>query len=468
MHRTTRVLPWSAIIVCIGAFAALTVAAVAGASETPNIVLILGDDQAYADFGFMGNRLVRTPHLDRLAARSAVFTHAYVPSSVCRPSLATLLTGLYPHQHGIHFNHPPDVANRSRADYLIRSVPTLPRLLHEAGYASLQTGKFWEGHFRNAGFDEGMTLARPAACEKPLGLRPHHGNGDAGLTIGRRSMRPIVDFVDRHAGEPMFIWYAPYLPHEPHNAPGPLVEPYADDARVPKHRVRYYANCTWLDETVGQLMAMFDRKGLSDDTLFLFVVDNGWAPQSAPRPGTDRFTVDVRTKRSPFDFGLRTPILIRWDGRIKPGRRESPVSTIDVVPTLLAAAGLGAAISGLPGEDLSAIARGQSRATDRPLFGEIYPGDATSLGRPSQHVQYRWVRSGRFKLIVPHLRDGKAWRRYVDRPALFDVVADPHERNDLSAEPRHAARIAELRRLLDAWWTPGDDSAVPNPPKSGP
>jgi arylsulfatase A len=86
---------------------AIAAASVLVAAKRPNIVMIIPDDQTYSDFGFMGNALVDTPNLDRLAAQSATFVNGYVPSSVCSPSLATLLTGLYPHQSGIHYNHPP-------------------------------------------------------------------------------------------------------------------------------------------------------------------------------------------------------------------------------------------------------------------------------------------------------------------------------------------------------------------------
>lgn len=194
------------------------------AEPVPNVVLIISDDQAYTDFGFMGNSEVRTPHLDRLAARSARYVNGYVPSSVCRPSLVTLLTGLYPHQHGVYFNHPPPgnaafnkmtkedyVRTRDRSSYLIRAVPTLPRLLGRKGYVSFQTGKFWEGNFRNAGFTEGMTLDRasdaPAFGNRKLpdGSVVAHGNGDAGLVIGRVTMKPIDDFLDKHAGQPFFF-----------------------------------------------------------------------------------------------------------------------------------------------------------------------------------------------------------------------------------------------------------------------
>ena len=140
-------------------------------STPPNILLIIADDQGYGDFGFMGNPLVRTPHIDELASRSARFVNGYVPNSLCRPSLATLLTGLYPHQSGVTFNRPyfdlpHTLENRHRASYLVRRVDTLPRLLSRAGYRTLQTGKHWEGDFANAGFDEGMTLARPHPIEK--------------------------------------------------------------------------------------------------------------------------------------------------------------------------------------------------------------------------------------------------------------------------------------------------------------
>ena len=214
-------------------------------SVAPNLLLIISDDQGYSDFGFMGNPVVRTPQIDDLANQSARFVNGYVPYSVCRPSLATLLTGLYPHQNGIYFNRPyfdlPHILeNRHRANYLIRRVPTLPRRLSQAGYRTLQTGKHWEGSYANAGFDEGMTLARPHPIEKEpafaaLGMRSGHSNGDAGLLIGRRTMQPIYDFIDRssRAGKPFFVWYAPFLPHTPHNPPDEYLSLYEADPRVP-------------------------------------------------------------------------------------------------------------------------------------------------------------------------------------------------------------------------------------------
>lgn len=449
----------------------------------PNIVLIVADDQTFSDFGFMGSTLVETPHLDRLAGHSARYVNGYVPSSVCRPSLATLLTGLYPHQHGIHFNHPPpgnaalgrfgkEEFNRRREDaiYLIRAAATLPRILARHGYVSLQTGKHWEGHYRNAGFTHGMTLAEaspePAYGNKrlPDGSLVAHGNGDAGLNIGRTTMQPLYEFIDAHAKEPMLIWYAPFLPHEPHKAPQDILDRYAAKAEVPEQFRRYYASCTWFDRTVGDLVDYMERKGLARETIFVFVSDNGWQPSRTPHPRYPGYGVDARSKRSPFEAGLRTPILIRWDGRVAPATHEALCSTVDILPTLLDALQLEGEANDLPGRSLFPSAVGEKTLADRPVFGEIYPGDATSLGHPSRDVAYRWIRDGDFKLITTHSESGRPWGGYLRHTSLFNLREDPLEQHDLSRVPRYADRLAALRKQLDAWWTPGDDRDVPPPP----
>src|SRR5262249_22290523 len=142
------------------------------ASEKPNVVLIVGDDWGWTDFGFMGSKEVETPHLDKLAAGGAVFPNGYVPTSLCRASLATLLTGTYAPQHKICSNDPPEGVDRGDMLPFMKNSPALPRLLKEAGYRSFQTGKFWEGHFSNAGFTAGMTT------------KGRHG--EEGLAIGRQ------------------------------------------------------------------------------------------------------------------------------------------------------------------------------------------------------------------------------------------------------------------------------------------
>ena len=448
------------------------VATCAAAAERPNVVFIISDDQAYGDYGFMGNRLVHTPSLDALAACSARYVNGYVPSSVCRPSLATLLTGLYPHQHGIHFNHPPPgfrelgrlssagayYAARAEAVDLFRQSPTLPAMLARSGYVSFQAGKHWEGIYRDAAFDEGMTVNKPCFDqpwnrELPSGEWVAHGNGDAGLVIGRKTMQPVFDFIDRNADRPFLLWYAPVLPHEPHDAPAPYREPFQGNPDVPQRMVGYYANIAWFDDTVEKLVGYLESKGLTKNTLFVYVCDNGWTTQS------DSPKQDKRSKRSPFENGIRTPILLRWDGVIQPSLHTGLVNSIDLVPTVLAALGIDPSPYNLPGIDLMPSARGNEELDlTRSVFGEIYPGDASSLGHPERDVAYRWVRVGNLKLIVPDLRGQRqAWGGYLTGLTLFDVEQDPGETKDLSDNPQYAAEIERLKRLLDDWWSVSDD-----------
>ncbi len=446
--------------------------------RSPNIVMLIADDQQYSDFGFMGNSRVQTPNLDELARGSAIYTDAYVPSSVCRPSLVTLLTGLYPHQHGVHFNHPPpgfagltkspEIGKaefdqlRQRAISLIRDRPTLPRILAARGYRCFQTGKYWEGHWKNAGFTEGMTLAQPSGGrygDKRLasGEVVAHGNGDHGLAIGRETMEPIAAFLDDVQQDPFFLWYAPFLPHTPHDSPERYRHAVAANPNVKPHEVPYFAAIMQFDETVGELMQMIERRGLNEETLFVFVSDNGWVPDPARfRPSTSEWDHTRTSKRSPFEPGLRTPILIRWAGRTKPGKHTGLVNTIDLLPTLLDAAGVVDRPTGLPGISLWPSAVGKaSLSQQRAVFGEIYPGDASVIGAPERDIAYRWVRKGRYKLIIP-ASQGKqsAWNKYVQSPALFDLVRDPQERNNLFGDPVRASVIKQLSLALDDWWSP--------------
>lgn len=373
----------------------------------------------------MGHDVIQTPRIDQLAAESAVFPNGYVPTSLCRASLATLLTGLYGHQHKICCNDPPDGIDRAAMHPFIQNAPTLPRLLRDAGYLSLQTGKYWEGHFANAGFTHGMTT------------KGRHG--DEGLAIGRKTMQPIYDFIESAGEQPFFVWYAPMLPHEPHNPPQRLLQKYQSPDR-PEKLAKYYAMCEWFDETVGQLLDYLDRQNLRDDTIVLFVIDNGWIQETGP-VRTTRGNFAPKSKLSPYDGGLRTPVLIRHPGHVKPTVYNDLVSTIDIVPTLLAAAGIDAPKQ-MPGVNLLPTARGDGSLHRDAVFGEIFTHTARDLDQPSLSLTHRWIRSGDWKLITFDA---------AEKPAeLYNLAQDLYENENLAAkQPR---RVRALARRLDEWW----------------
>ena len=445
---------------------------VLAAEGKPNIVYIISDDQSWTDFGFMGNDRVYTPSLDELAGKSARFPNGYLTTSVCRPSLVTLLTGLYPHQSGIYFNHGPpgnSAYNRmnSREEYeevrgkefeRIANVETLPGILaNELGYRCLQTGKFWEGHWRNGGFTEGMTTFEvPPVTQKFGGIRKlasgelaAHGNGDFGLQIGRETMEPIESFISscEKEGSPWMVWYAPYLPHQPHDSPEQFYDIAESTPGVKPHEIPYFASIAQFDETVGHLVRFVEEKADVENTIFVFVSDNGWSSSTKPQKGREQEFAHTKTsKRAPFDAGIRSPILIRWDGKVEPGDREELVSSVDIVPTVLKMAGAKKRDS-MCGVDLLG-----ELDPERAVFGAIYPGDASKALTPEADVAYRWVRQGDWKLIVPQGDD--PWNGYVKEKVLFNVADDPGEVSDRADEPDSGKMMTGLERMLDAWWNP--------------
>lgn len=415
----------------------------------PNIVYIISDDQSWTDYGFMGHPVIETPHLDQLASRSALFTRGYVPTALCRPSLATLATGLYAHQHQItgndpsHALAPPNSPEYARLrEQLISHIdrhPTLPTLLAQRGYLSHQSGKWWEGSYRRGGFTHGMTRGFP---------QPGGRHGDDGLEIGRRGMKPVLDFVDMAVAEekPFFLWYAPFLPHQPHNPPERLLAKYRE--RVDSLQVaKYFAMCEWFDETCGELIDYIDNQGLTDNTLFVYVGDNGWIQDPE---GTG---YAPRSKQSANEGGVRQPIMLSWRGVIEPQRRDELVSSIDLAPTVLSAAGV--AIAGdLPGVDLLPVVRGAEPLERKTIFGEGFAHDIADLDNPEGSLLYRWAIEGRWKLLLTY--DGQVGRyasshpRSERRPQLYELSADPHETRNLAAE--HPEVVERLAAKIARWW----------------
>jgi len=409
-------------------------------ANRPNVVLIISDDQGFTDYGFMGHDTIRTPRLDQLASESVVFTRGYVPTALCSPSLGTLLTGLYPHQHGIIGNDPvPDGPREQTFEPFLEKFercPRLPEMLARAGYVSFQTGKLWMGHYARAGFTGGMTT------------KGRHG--DDGLKIGRETMQPAFDFIDKSQmdGKPFFLWYAPFLPHTPHNPPERLLEKYKDKTDS-EGLAKYYAMCGWLDETCGQLLDHLDQRNLRENTIVLYICDNGWLQ------GRDELSPGG-AKMMPYEMGVRTPIMIRWSGQIEPRiDREHLASSLDIVPTILATCGL-KPTQDMPGIDLLDNAAVEARDV---LFGENFTHDMIDVNRPVASLRVRTVIQGNWKLIVwqnpqpshPRMRSWEPKKPQTDAE-LYDLEKDPFEKINLMG--KHPDKVASLMKLLDGWWTP--------------
>ena len=422
--------------------AALSLASHAIAAKPPNIVLIISDDQSWTDYSFMGHEAIETPNIDRLAKQSRLFKRGYVPSSLCCPSLASMITGLYPHQTKITGNEPPmPPEGRNSEQYrkqvqecvsFIDDLPTLPRLLAKRGYVSHQSGKWWQGHYSRGGFSHGMTHGDPKRGGR---------HGDVGLKIGREGMDEIFDFIEDAGDKPFFVWYAPFLPHTPHNPPKRLLDKYTKKTES-KFIARYWAMCEWFDETCGQLLDHLDEKKLANDTIVLYVTDNGWIQRA------DNGRYAPRSKRSQYDGGLRTPIMVRWPGKVKPEDRPELANSIDLAPTILKACGL-APTEEMQGIDLlddTALAKRKS------TYGAIYLHNAVDIHKPSANLTYRWLIDGDWKLILPHKENvtTRAKQKDTGETELYNLAKDPHERNNLAkARQGRTKRLAkQLNKLL--------------------
>tara|TARA_R110002049_G_scaffold308664_2_gene513389 strand:+ start:354 stop:1694 length:1341 start_codon:yes stop_codon:yes gene_type:complete len=408
----------------------------------PNIVFILSDDQAWTDYGFMGHDHIETPNLDKLASESRTFTHGYVPTSLCSPSLASIITGVYPRHHMVLGNDrvlPGDDKKGKPAwtlpwrdkNYVpvienFKKLNTLPKMLKQKGYLSFQTGKWWIGNYSNGGFDYGMTHGDPERGGR---------HGDYGLEIGRKGMDTLYNYIDLalEKKKPFFMWYAPFLPHSPHNPPDSLLQKYLTKAPT-EYVAKYWAMCEWFDITCGELMDYIEKKGQTENTLFVYVCDNGWVQNE------NDGAYNPISKQSPYDYGLRTPIMYKWKGKITPKLDTlSLTSSLDMVPTVLALLGMDRP------EELDGInVLDETELNNREaVFGEIYNHDFNTI---EDGLKYRMVMTNPYKLIVPDPKN-----RPNEKIQLYDIFKDPFEKVDLAGERPEV--VNDLMKKIENSWS---------------
>ena len=414
-----------------------------GPERPPNVVLLISDDHDWEHLGFTGHPADPTPALDALAARGTVFELAHAAPR-CRPTLAGLLSGRHGHQTGVY-------ANGSRV--LLRGANLLPRLLARAGYRTYAEGKFWEGNPREVGFRHG----------------PEQTNSEYGLeteTFVRADQRELFDFLGTPSDRPFFVWWAPRLPHTPHDPPAdllarfadtpievpPWIEPAAREAFVEAERTDL-AMAAWLDRGVGELVDRLDELGELERTLFVFLIDNGWAN-------------GYLSKGTPYEKAVRTPLVFAGPGVPGGERNGALASYLDVMPTVLDWAGLEPPAR-CEGTSLRPQIEGRTDAGGRGrLYGALFPKNVSGENRPEQDLLALWARGPRWKYVVwtadlsPDDADSYGVQhRFLPAPTrtrgqeeLYDLASDPYELEDLAGLPEHAEQLARMRVGTEAWW----------------
>ena len=410
-------------------------------ASPPNIIMLVGDDQGYPYFGFMGADYVETPNMDTLAASGIVFTDGYVSDNHCRPSLQTLLTGMLPidfqkenfglmDQAIAAQNISEDSIQVFKENFDRRAsgfshFNTLPKMLAEKGYASFQGGKWWEFDYQNGGFTHGMTKGWTEAEQKTAGWFLKHMGGD-GMDLARVTNQPAYDFLEETKGKPFFMWFAPSLPHYPFDAPEKYYNIYKDKD-MSESAKQYYANCTWFDDAWGQMVAYLKEHDLYENTLIVYVNDNGWEQD----PEQEFWDDPMRShnggdkgKGSIYDMSFRSPIIFSWPKMIKEGQRTNALMhSADIPATILDYVGIDVPAH-FYGVSYRSLIEGETKSIRDHVQGNVITTRGFSpenvMGR---HIEGYWVRKGSWFL---------RWHVTDNEIELFDLRNDLRNEKDVS------------------------------------
>jgi arylsulfatase A-like enzyme len=459
-------------------FALCAVAAPASAESSrkdrPNVVLIVVDDLGWADLHCYGSTFHRTPHLDRLAQGGRRFTQAYAACPVCSPTRAALMTGKHPARLQLTDWLPgrPDMPTQRllRAE-LRQQLPleevTIAEVLHEAGYATAQIGKW---HLGGEGFEptrQGFDLnvagderGSPAAYFSPFvrGGRVMPGLADAppGEYLTDRLTDEALKFIDSRYSGPFFLYLPHYAVHIPLAAKADLQAGYPAWDGTPHGRQEnptYAAMLESVDQSVGRILDKLREHEIEDRTIVIFTSDNGGlATREGPHTPATNNSPLREGKGWLYEGGLRVPLIVSRPGHVAAGVEDAPVWSGDVPVTALSFCGLKFP-QPVDGDDLSPLLTDSKRLAPRPLYWH-YPHYANQGSRPGGAV-----RDGDWKLIEFY---------DTDRRELFNVAREAGEATNLAGEqPEQLARLAALladwRKAVDARMPKPNPDYTPNP-----
>lgn len=421
------------------------------AEGRPNVIVILTDDQGYGDIAAHGNDVVRTPNLDRLAAHSIRLTDFHVDPT-CSPTRAALLTGRYSTRTGVWHT----IMGRS---LMAPEERTLAEVFAEAGY---RTGMFGKWHLgdnyplrpHDQGFHE--ALYHGGGVVGQVGDYPgndlyddtYFRNGVPEQVSGYSTdvwFDEALSFVERNRDGPFFLYLATNAAHWPYFVDDEYIAPYRAEG-VPPTMARFLAMITNIDENVGRLRARLAEWNLDQNTILVFMTDNGSAEGWSnwrEEPGTwTGFNAGMRAgKGSAYDGGHRVPLFLHWPAGGFAQSREVPLLSahVDLLPTLAELSGIALPEElALDGTSLASLLRGAAEGEDavppelaeRTLFVHSQRVDVPIEWRRSAVMTERW--------------------RLIDGTELYDIVEDPGQTRDVAADHRDV--VARLRSAYDGWW----------------
>jgi len=434
---------------------------VAFAASQPNVLLVITDDQGYGDFGAHGNPVLKTPQLDAFAKQSAWLKN-FTVCPVCSPTRSSLLTGQYNYRTGV-------VDTFIGRSLMRPDVKTLAEYLASAGY---RTGLFGKWHLgdnyplrpEDRGFQEtlwsaGGGLAQPS---DPPGTDPKTAYFDPLLKQNGKEVKTkgyctdvftdaALRFVTTEAKKPFFAYVAYNAPHGPFQVPDEYAAKYAKrdlgpDA-FPKtgqpwaakklnadEIAKAYGMIENIDHNFGRLMKALEENKLADNTVVIFLTDNG--------PGGVRWNGGLRNRKGTvYEGGIRVPCYVRYPAKVKPQAIDRPLAHIDITPTLLAACGF-AGKAEVDGKSFLGLLQNDATWTGRTLFTQWHRGDVPEKGRAFA------ARGPKYKLVQANgVAPNAKWEPKYE---LFDLEADPFEEKDIAAEKPE--EVAKLKKEYEAWF----------------
>lgn len=420
---------------------ASTMAAAEPPPSKPNVIFVLADDLGIGDIGPYGQRRIRTPHLDRMAAEGLLFTQAYSGSPLCGPSRSCLLTGLHAGHTQIRHN-PAQAAGWDRTAQgdppLHADTPTFARLFKQAGYSTAIIGKWGLGRADADGSPSLLGFDHFFGYDSHVSAHSYYPpflwrNGSRVPLDGKTYSHDLMtaeafEFVRRHKGEPFILYLAYTLPHgrfEP-----PSVAPYADE-KWPEAEKKHAAMVTRLDRDLGGLFALLKDLGIDDDTLVLFASDNGPCTAGGHKTAFfDSNAVFRSEKGGPYEGAIRIPFIARWPGRVPAGdRTDMTFAFWDFLPTC-------ADLLGTPSpqtDGLSILPTLLGKPEGQQKRDYLYWELAVGTGMQG-------IRVGNYKaeLLNVSLPTGP-------RVELYDLSTDPGQKNDVANQ--HPDIVAQVKQI---------------------